>query len=127
MIGGMNMRDQSIPAACPRCAARVIRVVREGHGFCSDHETIKIEGGGATLGGGRKCNLLRWVCLHCSPEWAEVHRLAWQDNEWQMAKEQSIVALDFELARQFRDRQYEIRRPLRELVAMLLNRPPDVP
>ncbi len=51
-------------------------------------------------------------CLQCEPKWAEVHRLALQEHELQVEKENAIVATDFEKAAQCRDIQTEVRRRL---------------
>jgi len=53
-----------------------------------------------------------WVCLHCAPEWAEVHLVALKEHELQVEKENAIVAANFEKAAECRDMQTEVRRRL---------------
>jgi hypothetical protein len=115
------MTDQQMPSVCPRCDKPMTRLVCGANGYFSKRDKLAVASGEAILGGEWDRGQPAWVCLRCTPQWAEVHRLAWQDYEWQVAKEQAIEAGDFELAAHFRDRQYkEIREALQGLVVNLV-------
>ncbi len=115
------MEERSTDVVCRRCGSMPVRVVLGANNYLSDNDKRGIETGQVILGGERQPNVPSSVCLRCEPVWAEVHRLAWQDYEWQMAKERAIEAGDFLTAAQCRDRQSEVRGPLQTLVAGLAN------
>jgi hypothetical protein len=60
-----------------------------------------------------------WVCLGCSPQWSEVHELAMQDWQWQVAKQEAVASSDFDTAARYRDEQHASRKRLRTLVSEL--------
>ncbi len=101
-----------IPQACPQCGQPVVRVVwRLIHLFGRDLEDVNA--GRAILGSSRSSDEgPPWVCLNCAPKWSEVHRLAMQDYDLQIKKENAVAATDFQTAAQYRDVQVELRRQL---------------
>jgi hypothetical protein len=70
-----------------------------------DIEKLEVQSGAIILGSridpGR--DVPGWVCLTCQPRWSEVHKLAIQDCELQISKENAIDSQDFDRARQMRD------------------------
>jgi hypothetical protein len=65
-------------------------------------------------------NVPSWACLACEPRWSEVHRLALQHYQWQLAKEEAVASQEWETAVRLRDAQHELRPRLMELVEELL-------
>ena len=109
------------PAFCPKCGQpRVVRVLWGWVHLWGQKEEV-VRSGKAILGSQNNREGPPWVCLQCAPGWSEVHRLAMQDWEWQLAKEDAITSKDFEKAAQYRDSQDELRRRLSRLVNELLN------
>lgn len=108
------------PQTCPKCGdTHVVRVLwRCVHLFGRDLEDI--EAGRAILGFRVKKPGPPWVCLRCDPEWSEVHRLAMQDYEWQLVKEEALACQDFTMAAKLRDAQIKLHPRLASLVKKLL-------
>lgn len=120
------MTDQPPPSVCPRCSKPVTRLICGASVYLFKRDMAAVAIGEAILGGEQNAGQPAWVCLNCAPDWAEVHRLAWQDYVWQVEKEQAVESRDYELAARLRDRQYaEIRGPLRALVEKLVNNSPE--
>lgn len=121
------MTDQPTPSVCPRCSKPVTRLICGASVYLLGQDKAAVANGEAILGGEQNAEQPAWVCLQCSPEWAEVHRLSWQDYVWQTEKEQAVESRDYELAARLRDRQYaEIRGPLRDLVKKLVDNSPEM-
>jgi hypothetical protein len=101
--------DVEPPAICPKCGeAQVVRVLwRWVHLFGKNQEDVAA--GRAILGSQAPVQGPPWVCLRCAPAWREVHHLALQDYEWQVAKEKAIASADFDAAARHRDAQVDLR------------------
>jgi hypothetical protein len=108
-----------IPAACPKCGDQhIARVLWNRLGVL--HQDIEdFKAGRSILGSISEMQGPAWVCLRCSPRWSEVHKLAMQDWEWQVAKEKAIESTDFVTAAEYRDDQRNLRQGLWELVLEL--------
>ncbi len=74
---------------CPKCGhANLVRVI-SCKGRLSEKNRRDIEAGTAILGlPGKKGPL--WVCLQCAPEWSEVHDLAMESHDLQIAEKDAI-------------------------------------
>ena len=109
------------PAVCPKCGrSHVVRVLwRWMHLWGQKEEDVR--SGKAILGYRYGPKGPPWVCLDCSPGWSEVHRLAMQEWQSQLAKEESLAAKDFEKAAWYRDLQGELGRRLSSVVDELKN------
>jgi hypothetical protein len=111
------------PATCPKCGgSRVVRIRWNCLHLCGrDQEDVTAERAilASKIGG----NVPSWACLTCEPRWSEVHRLALQDHQWQLAKEEAVAAQDWDTAVRLRDAQGELRPQLTALVEELLGRP----
>jgi hypothetical protein len=96
------------PAVCPKCGQpRVVRVLWNWvHLWGQKEEDVR--SGKAILAARDNAGGPPWVCLQCAPGWAEVHRLAMQEWEWQLAKETAVAAAEFEKAAWYRDCQDEL-------------------
>ena len=96
------------PAVCPKCGQpRVVRVLWNWvHLWGQKEEDVR--SGKAILAARDNAGGPPWVCLQCTPGWAEVHRLAMQEWEWQLAKEAAVAATEFEKAAWYRDCQDEL-------------------
>jgi hypothetical protein len=105
-----------VPKACPKCGnPDIIRLLWQSRSV--SHQDMKdFEAKKAILGSIAEVDGPLWVCLRCSPGWSEVHSLAIQDWELQVAKEKSIAATEFDAAARHRDAQVDLRRRLRQLV-----------
>ena len=112
--------DVEPPAVCPKCGeTQVVRVLwRWVHLFGKNQEDVAT--GRAILGSQAPVQGPPWVCLRCAPAWREVHRLALQDYEWQMAKEKAITSGDFDAAAKYRDGQTDLRLKRDSLLEELL-------
>ena len=100
-----------LPKACPKCGQPVVRVIWGWiHLFGKNLEDVTA--GRAILASPVDKGGPPWVCLQCTPKWAEVHLAALREHELQVEKENAIVATDFEKAAQCRDMQTEVRRRL---------------
>ena len=108
------------PAVCPKCGqARVVRVLwRWAHLWGQKEKDV--QSGKAILGTRDGGIGPPWVCLACAPDWSEVHRLAMQEWQSQLAKEEAVAAKDFEKAAWYRDVQNDVQRRLSSVVAELL-------
>jgi hypothetical protein len=107
--------------ACPKCGdPNIARVLwNRVHLSAQDQEDIYF--GKAILAYYSKVRKKpAWVCLRCSPEWPEVHRLAMLHREWQLAKETAVASEDFETAIKHRDAQRSLRQQLMNIVEELL-------
>jgi hypothetical protein len=111
------------PAACPQCGgSRVVRILSNCV-FLSGEDRKDVAAERAILAGKVTRQVPSWACLDCEPRWSEVHRLAFQDYQWQLAKEEAVANQDWETAARLRDAQYELRPRLAALVEQLLGRP----
>jgi ATP-dependent Clp protease ATP-binding subunit ClpA len=106
----------ALPEACPKCGQPVVRVIWE----LSGKNLEDVQTGRAILGSPVDKGGPSWVCLHCSPKWAEVHLLGLEEHKLQVEKENALVAQDFDKAAQCRDRQSEVRRKTVILLIELL-------
>ncbi len=108
-----------LPAICTKCGGdRVVRIL-----WAHIHLTIKdkqdIETGRAIVPHRKQGDGPSWVCLDCSSDWAEVHRLSLQIDELQQVKEEAIGSGEFEKAVQIRDTQMNMRQQMMTLVEKL--------
>jgi hypothetical protein len=114
-----------IPAACPKCGnPHIVRVLWHC-AFVWQQDIQDLKAGKAILGSIWSYSEIQgpsWVCLRCSPRWSEVHELAMQDWEWQVAKQEAVASADFSVAAQYRDDQESLRHRLRTLVSELAKR-----
>ena len=108
-----------IPATCPKCGGHHIARVLWHRVFVSQQDMEDFKAGRAILGSVSDMQGPPWVCLRCSPRWSEVHELAMQDWQWQLAKEQAVASTNFCTAAQYRDNQQALRQRLRTLVSEL--------
>jgi hypothetical protein len=109
------------PNACPNCGnSEIARVLwNRVHMSAQDQEDVRA--GRAILSYHSKLTRRpAWVCLRCSPVWSAVHRMAMQDREWQLAKENAVASEDFETAIKHRDAQSDLRQQLSDIVERLL-------
>ena len=105
---------------CPKCGQpRVVRVLWKWVHLWGQKEE-DVHSGKAILGSRFGEDGPPWVCLQCAPGWSEVHRLATQEWEWQLAKEAAVAAKEFEKAAWYRDSQLELRQRMSAVVAELL-------
>jgi hypothetical protein len=113
-------RVVEVPTACPKCGdPRVVRVL--WHSVPLSVQNLEdFQAGKAILGSLAEMQGPPWVCLHCSPRWSEVHQLAMQDYQCQLAKEEAVAATNFEAAARHRDSQDDVRRRLWQLIQELL-------
>ncbi len=111
--GGRNVAEPpeplpEPPAVCPKCGQpRVVRVLWNWvHLWGQKEEDVRL--GKAILAARDNAGGPPWVCLQCAPGWSEVHRLAMQEWEWQLAKEAAVAATEFEKAAWYRDCRDEL-------------------
>jgi hypothetical protein len=108
------------PKACPKCGqARVVRVLWHWVHLSGKNEE-DVAAGTAILASRSHGQGPPWVCLHCEPNWSEVHELALQDYERQLAKERAVASQDFGQAVKHRDAQMELQNRLQLLIDELL-------
>jgi hypothetical protein len=108
------------PTVCPKCGqSRIVRVLWRGRDL-SGRKEEDLRSGKAILGCRYGPEGPPWVCLDCAPGWSEVHRLATQEWEWQLAKEEAVASTEFEKAAWSRNTQDELRRRLSAVVEELL-------
>jgi hypothetical protein len=112
-----------VPKACPKCGNPDILRVLWHRVSVSEQDMTDFKARKAILGSISEMEGPSWVCLRCSPQWSEVHNLAMQDWELQIAKEKSIAEMEFDAAARHRDTQADLRRRLWQLVKELLNGP----
>jgi hypothetical protein len=109
------------PEACPKCGDTHIVRILWNRVYLSAEDEVDANAGGAIL-----CYYSRirkkpmWACLRCSPTWSDVHALAMQVREWQVAKETALASQDFETAIKHRDAQLSLRQRLSQIVEELL-------
>ena len=110
MVGA---NSEQLLEACRCCGQqRVVRVLWNGV-YLSDKDRSDIESGHAILASPQVASgnpawlaiiereglsLPATVCVACSPKWLEVSRLAMQDYEWQLVKEEAVANQEFESA-----------------------------
>jgi hypothetical protein len=137
------MRTQPLPESCTKCRGTALVRMLWGYFRLTSEDAEAISAKKTYLGlnhryftsadptlvvgefFAKKSGLPAWVCLDCSPQWADVDRLA--STEWQVAvaKDAAVQAHDFERAaallhdQQRLEAAYASRyeRLLRELVA----------
>ncbi len=91
------------PTVCPKCGqARIVRVLW-GWVHLWGQKEEDVRSGKAILAARHGRTGPAWVCLDCAPGWSEVHRLATQEWQWQLAKEHAVTAADFEKAAWYRE------------------------
>jgi hypothetical protein len=108
------------PDACPKCGNPEIIRVSWHRASISDQDMEDFKARKLLLGSISETDGPSWVCLRCSPRWSEVHDLAMQDWELQVAKETAIAAMKYDAAARHRDAQVDLRRQLRQLVHKLV-------
>jgi catechol 2,3-dioxygenase-like lactoylglutathione lyase family enzyme len=114
--------DEKPPAACPKCGdPHIVRVLWHFR-LLSEQDKKDLDAGKAILGSYFDLNGPLWACLRCSPGWSDVHALAMQDYQWQLAKEKALEIQDFETAAKCRDAQAEPRRQYSKIVEELLKK-----
>jgi hypothetical protein len=64
----------------------------------------------------------RWICLACNSGWLDVHRLAVQEDEFQLKLEAAVAEGDFPVACQWRDRRDELAKKRLGLLEILQNK-----
>ena len=107
------------PEVCPKCGnTDIIRVLWHRVSI-SDQDMADFKARKLLLGSVSEMDGPSWVCLQCSPRWSEVHDLAMQDWELQVAKEKAIAAMEFDAAARHRDTQVDLRRRSWQLVQEL--------
>jgi hypothetical protein len=110
------------PAACPICGnPRLVRVLWNRVEL-DGSEAKEVVAGHAILASGFTGNVPSWGCLSCEPRWSEVHRLALQNYQWQVAKADAVASGEFEAAARICDAQEELRPQLAALLTQLLLR-----
>jgi hypothetical protein len=110
------MPEPSVADACPTCSRSPLVRVLWGHSYLTARDKKDIAAGEALLGLGHRhftrvlprliigeriiaeSSLPTRVCLHCSPGWAEVHRLAHAEWEACVAAIAVVGAEDIERA-----------------------------
>jgi hypothetical protein len=121
-IQSHGVRCSIEPDECPKCHSPLTRVVSHWRVLVSGRQHASISSGRAILGPDDGKLAPDCVCLACFPEWREFHRLAFQYNEYQLAKEEAVAAQDFEKAGLLRDRHDELRPRLDALTDRLRGR-----
>lgn len=136
-------RREPPPPACPSCGGRRVLPILWGRRSL-DPEARDAAASGRVILGSRHESGVRadrglpahqtlpprlpdWACLDCEPGWADVHRLALQDEELQAAKEAAIDSRDFEAASAYRDRQDKLDDRIVEAVRRLSAVPRPAP
>jgi hypothetical protein len=133
---GDAMRYEPTPSTCPICGKDQVRRILWGWVCLSTRARGDVEAGRAILGrrrrdasrGGRGADedpdepldAPGWACLHCQPGWLNVHRMAVEVDELQLAKEKAIQAHEFEEAAAILNRQDGIDDRLTELARRLI-------
>jgi hypothetical protein len=108
------------PKACPKCGqARVVRVLWHWVHLSGKNEK-EVAAGTAILASRSYGQGPPWVCLQCEPKWSEVHDLALQDHEREVAKMKAVTSQDFDQAAKHRDAQMELLGRLHLLIEELL-------
>ena len=110
------------PAACPKCGGHLVRVLWHCV-HLSGQDQKDVGAGKAILGSCSDMAGPPWACLRCSPNWSEVHALAMQDYQLQLAKETAVASQDFDGAVRCRDAQLKLRRQSSQVVEELLKNP----
>ena len=117
--------EHGTPAtSCPACGGSRILPIVWGWQFLDPYKKVDAEAGRVILGSRHKFgirvgrpippqypNVLgvpEWACLDCEPGWAEVHRLALEEEEARDAKTAAIESGDFEAARTALSRQDQL-------------------
>jgi len=108
------------PDACPKCRdPHTVRIIWHCV-HLSEQDQKDIEAGTLILGSCSDMAGPPWVCLRCSPAWSDVHALAMQDYQLQLAKENAVALEDFETAIKHRDAQFDLKRQCSQIVEELL-------
>jgi hypothetical protein len=107
------------PAACPKCGQPVVRVLWNWV-YLWGQKDEAVRSGKAILGFRHGKGVPPWVCLHCQTGWSEVHKLAMQEWQWQLAKEEAVATGTFEKAAWYRDLQNELNQRLSAVLRELL-------
>jgi hypothetical protein len=130
------MQSDPTPSTCPVCGEERFRRHLWGGDSLSSRKREDIEAGRAVLGRRRRdkgrhgpgvyghphqgFDVPEQVFLRCQPGWLEVHRMALEEDELQLAKEKAILAHNFEVAAALLHRQDKIDDRLTELVRRLI-------
>lgn len=134
-------RREPPPDSCPTCGGRNVRPILWGWRFLDAESKAAADAGRVILGcrhesgvrGGRDIpanhpevlGVPDWACLDCEPGWAEVHRLALQDEDVWSAKEEAVHSQDFATAFDYLKQQDEITDRIVEVVHRLTSPRPD--
>jgi hypothetical protein len=117
--GESNAEKVDLPKVCPKCGQPVVRVIWHRVRLL-EKDLEDVAAGRAILGSSVGTVGPEWACLQCAPKWSEVHRLAVEEQELQVEKENAIAAKQFEKAAQSNDRQMEVRQQLMRLLSEIL-------
>lgn len=107
------MRGAAVPQICPRCGGGPVAAIHWDPFYLSVNDRADVTNGRAILARSGMSRLVyaarrdlpSWGCIGCVPSWDEMHRLAWQDFDWQEAKAAAVMAQDFEEAARLLDLQ----------------------
>jgi len=118
----LSEKVEEPPAACPTCGnSRIVRILWNRVELEAS-EAKEVVAGSTILAYGFTGNVPSWGCLTCEPRWSDVHRLAFQEYQWQVAKGEAVALGEFETAAQIRDAQKEFRSQLATLLTQVLLR-----
>lgn len=115
------MRRKQPPHACPRCDSSCVdRILWHCVHLCGQNEEDVIAGRAIFGSRGMVPGAPTWACLACTPQWSSLHRLALEEYDWQLAKEEPVAKMDFDRACELRGLQVNRNQELAALVQKLL-------
>lgn len=137
------MPREPTPSTCPVCGRDRVRVILWDWACLRPEQRSEFEAGRAILGPTSRPptwpgaipsgfphqppEAPEWACLRCQPGWSEIHRTALDLDELQLAKENAVVASDFETAAVLLHRQDRIVEGLMKEVRRLMDERPGRP
>ncbi len=103
---------------CPECGNRDLRSVRWGYADLPRHRTPAVDT--VIFGGTQRPECAPdSACLHCHPEWADIHQLAIEEERCQQKIEEFVAGAEFELALQWKERRENVQESLRGRLKVL--------
>src|SRR5262249_49240386 len=105
-------RDVAVPETptviCPECGTHDLCHVKWG--YVPFPRRGKIVIGAAIFGGAKRPEgAPDWACLHCHPEWVDIHLLAIKEEECQQNMEEFVARGEFDPACHWREQRDKVR------------------
>jgi hypothetical protein len=132
------MQSARTPETCPFCGSDHMARILWGWFRLKPEQMGEVEAGRVILGRRRRdtararrgtaadpqhtLDAPQWTYLNCQPAWAEVHHMAMEEYELDLAKWKAVEAHDFEVAAAYLNQQDEIDDRITELVLRLKDR-----